>query len=96
MAMAEVVTPTNTSGLGIMPRIIVTVGHDVRPTNHSTRDAANDRARRSGDSGTGTGTDGYAFYRSGLRCKRRRRKRQHNQSRFENSAHDKSPLPHVC
>jgi hypothetical protein len=96
MTIAETVVPAYAPGLRIMPGIIVTTGDDVRTTDHGTGHTTNDRAWRSGDCGAGAGTDRYAFYRSGLRCKRRCRKRQHNQSCFENSAHDKSPLPHVC
>jgi hypothetical protein len=69
-----------------------TVNDNVWTADHGADHPADDRARRSSHCGAGASTDGYAFQCPRLRPDRGGRQQQHDESSFERSSHDQSPL----
>jgi hypothetical protein len=57
------------------PAVVMTVSHNVRAAHHTANHSANDRAGRSGNDGSGAGSDGDAFQRPGLGRNRQERQR---------------------
>jgi hypothetical protein len=78
-ALAETIGPAMTVTMTI---------DDIGAANGRAYDAADNRARRTGNYGTGTGANGHAFKRTGLGRERKSRQRQHEQSGLDERAHN--------
>jgi hypothetical protein len=73
----------------IGPAMTVTAVDDIRSADGRADHAANNRARRAGNDGTGTGADGNTFKRARLSGRERDSgKREDEQSRFDERAHN--------
>jgi hypothetical protein len=72
------------------PAVAVTmVVHDVRTADHAADDTAGNCANGSRNHGTGAGTDGNAFERSGLSRDWHCRQHRNQHSSLEGRAHEK-------
>jgi hypothetical protein len=69
------------------PAVTMAMPYEIWAANNTTNHAANDGARRSGNDGAGSGTDGNAFQRPSLSYDRRGRQHQHEYSSLEHRAH---------